>query len=135
MKHTYWTPYELPSVVQGRRPWSGGSKEPIAESAGKRFGKGDGTKEINECLSCSLPDCSNCLQKRERYKRLPDSIPAGFFWDVIAGQTITDLARAYHIGRDTVLIWKHCLKITGKFPRWGSFPGEGDDEGKRKKRS
>lgn len=135
MRHEYWPTKGNVPVVHGYRPWSGEGEEAVNGNVGKRHGKGDSPNEIMTCLSCRRPDCSNCLGRNEKYKRSVGMIPASFFFDVMAGTTAKTLSKNYHIGRDTVTVWKQRLGLPGKVPRWGSFPGETEEEGKRQKRS
>lgn len=71
MKHTYLTPHDIPSAVQGRKPWSGippENKKYIAQE--KKYSKGDSPEQIGDYLWCWLPDCINCVgKKKDRLRR------------------------------------------------------------------
>lgn len=125
MKHNYYTPYGIPSATQGHRPWNG-DRERLwsAGSSAKPFLKGDGPAEIQACLSCPKSECSNCLGERRKTLKSDQTIPASFLFDALSGWSNSKLSKTYHIGKNTVAIWKHTLGIE-KPPKGAGAPSGG----------
>ena len=125
MKYTYYTPYDVPSIVQGHRPWSGlppaNQKDKPRE---KEYSKGDKPEEIEDCLWCWLPECKNCLAGKKRAARPSGQIPAQFQADVLGGMKVTQLARKYKVGKATISRWKRQLGLSREQADGASLPSK-----------
>ena len=117
MKHTYFTPHDIPSVLQGHRPWSNGTSN--SESREKALPKSDSPEQIQKCLQCERPECRNCQeaykQKKQKNSR-KDTIPDSFRGDAMQGMSLKELAKRYQVGTSTITKWKRELGINGKTP-------------------
>lgn len=68
--------YDIPSAVQGRRPWSGippENKKYIAQE--KKYSKGDSPEQIGDCLWCWLTECVDCISAPRKEKDNPSPKP------------------------------------------------------------